>query len=311
MKILIEYLTPNESFHYVYENVRLQLQSRYPEIEEIEFRELPRGHNPHPGGANGVSTMKIVNKENNKTTVLSFWDRALQVFDNGVGWNNYNIVHLIGGLGIIPDELKQWQLVRPFKYSPLAYPLEFTRSYECIQKLRKEYIYEEKVKQACFIGCLYHPRDEFTKILNKHPMFKIIGPDAGLRYEPYYEEMQKYAMTLSFNGAGEYSIRDFESMGMGIPVLRSETISPLYAPFIPNENYIKGSRPSKAAFIIYPETKFHEIADEFIAAAENVMNNGELLTKISKNSIEYFDNYVLPSKIVDLFFKQFDLSLLK
>ena len=311
MKLLVEYLTPNQSFHYVYENVRLQLQTHYPEIEEVEFKELPRGHNPHPGGPNGVSTMKIINKANNKTTVLSFWDRALQVFDTGVGWDNYNIVHLIGGLGVVPKELAYWQTSKDFKYSPLAYPLEFTRSYECIAKQRREYTYDDKIKQACFIGCLYHPRDEFTKILTKHPMFKVFGPDAGLRYEPYYDEMQKYAMTLSFNGAGEYSIRDFESMGVGIPVLRSETISPLYAPFIPNVNYVRASQPSDSAFIIYPETNFKQIADQFIAAAEGIMNNGELLTQISKNRVEYFNNYVLPSKIVDLFFKQFDLSLLK
>lgn len=311
MKLLVEYLTPNQSFHYVYENIRYQLQFKCPEIEDLEYVELPRGHNPHPGGPNGVSTMKIINKDNYKTTVLSFWDRGLQVFDTGVGWEKYNIVHLIGGLGIVPRELANKIATKNFKYSPLAYPLEFTRSYECIANLRTEYKYDEKIKQACFIGCLYHPRDEFTKILTRHPMFKVMGPDAGLRYEPYYLEMQKYAMTLSFNGAGEYSIRDFESMGMGIPVLRSQTSSPLYAPFIPGVNYVRASQPSDDAFIIYPCTTFQEIADEFIAAAEGVMNNGELLTQISKNSIEYFDNYVLPGKIVDLFFKQFDLSLLK
>ena len=50
---------------------------------------------------------------------------------------------------------------------------------------------------------------------------------------------------------------------------------------------------------------------------ENYIIKGETIFQLFPDiqfydySFEYFNNYVLPSKIVDLFFKQFDLSLLK
>jgi hypothetical protein len=34
--------------------------------------------------------------------------------------------------------------------------------------------------------------------------------------------MSQYALTLSFNGNGEWCLRDVESMGLGIPTVRAE-----------------------------------------------------------------------------------------
>ena len=56
------------------------------------------------------STMKIINKENNKTTVLSFWDRTVDIVDaQGLGWDTLNVVHIIGGLGVFmtPEEIQE------------------------------------------------------------------------------------------------------------------------------------------------------------------------------------------------------------
>lgn len=309
MNIRVEYNTPNLSFHEIFESISAKLVWRYPSIHKVSIVPNPGGHNPNPGGPNGVSTMKIINEGNGKVVVVSFWDRGLDVFAPGIGWDDYNVVQLIGGLGIPPDRLAEIKASGVI-HTPFQYPLEHPRTYDDIEKAHKSYIYDLQIKQACFIGCLYHPRDEFMKILSKHPMFKIIGPDAGLRFGPYYEELSKYAMALSFNGAGEYSIRDFESMGMELPLLRSDANTPLHKPFIPNVHYIRASEASNQSWIIYPGTTFKQIADQFVDAVEKAMPNGELLTRIAENNRAYFNHYVKPKDITKLFFQLFDISVL-
>jgi hypothetical protein len=302
----------NQGFGYVYNRIANDMALRYPEILTSKVDTLSL-FNPceHPGGRCGVSTMKITNKENNKTTILSFWDRTIELtYGPGIGWEDFNIVHIIGGLGVplTPEEI---QTQYNIKFSPFLYPLEILSSYKYIQQFRKPYILEEKIKKACFIGSIYDSRKQIADILNQHPLFDIIGTDAGLRGEPYYEKMSQYALTLSFNGNGEWCLRDVESMGLGIPTLRSEMKTQFYKGLTPGVNYVKGTEPSINAFMVYPGMSFEETAAQFIAAAENVINNKELLTSISKNNIEYYDKYLLPDRIADEFFNVFDLEILK
>jgi len=303
----------NQGFGYVFNKIYNDFSSHYPDANIIRF-DIVDPNNPHcdhPGGRCGISTMKIINTSNNKTTILSFWDRTIDIFyAKGLGWEDFNIVHVIGGLGISQSP----ELIMTntgIKFSPFLYPLEILSSYNYIQQFRKPYILEEKIKKACFIGWLYDSRKQIADILNKHPLFDVIGTEAGLRGEPYYEKMSQYALTLSFNGNGEWCLRDVESMGLGIPTLRSEMKTPFYKGLVPGVNYIKGTEPSKSAFMTYHGISFQETADQFIAAAESVINNEELLTSISKNNIEYYNKYLLPDRIADEFFNVFDLEILK
>jgi hypothetical protein len=302
----------NQGFKYVYNRIANDMALRYPEIITSKIDTLSL-FNPcdHPGGRCGVSTMKITNKENNKTTILSFWDRTIEIFHaKGIGWEDFNIVHVIGGLGVplTPEEI---QIQHGIKFSPFLYPLEILSSYNYIQQFRKPYVLEEKIKKACFIGWLYDSRKQIADILNQHPLFDVIGTEAELRGESYYEKMSQYALTLSFNGNGEWCLRDVESMGLGIPTLRSEMKTQFYKGLTPGINYIKGTEPSINAFMTYPGVSFQETAAQFIAAAESVINNKELLTSISKNNIEYYDKYLLPDRIADEFFNVFDPEILK
>ena len=126
----------NQGFAYVfnriYEDISLhyanevKVKSRYHTVERL-------GPCQHPGGRCGISTMKIINKENNKTTVLSFWDRTVDIVDaQGLGWDTLNVVHIIGGLGVFmtPEEIQEKYNV---KFTPFLYPLEFLSSYKFIE----------------------------------------------------------------------------------------------------------------------------------------------------------------------------------
>jgi hypothetical protein len=302
----------NQGFKYVYNRIANDMALRYPEIITSKIDTLSL-FNPcdHPGGRCGVSTMKITNKENNKTTILSFWDRTIEIFHaKGIGWEDFNIVHVIGGLGVplTPEEI---QIQHGIKFSPFLYPLEILSSYNYIQQFRKPYVLEEKIKKACFIGWLYDSRKQIADILNQHPLFDVIGTEAELRGESYYEKMSQYALTLSFNGNGEWCLRDVEAMGLGIPLVRAELKTPFHKELVPGVNYIKGNEASINASLVFPGIPFEQSAANYIKAVEDTINNEELLTSISRNNIEYYQQYLLLDKIIESFFDIFDLELLK
>ena len=304
----------NKGFEYIFNSIYNDIKLHYPiDVPLVSRVNTVDPNNPcqHPGGRCGISTMKITNKENNKTTVLSFWDRTIELtYGPGIGWEAFDIVHIIGGLGVplTPEEIYNQHGI---KFSPFLYPLEFLSSYKYIEQYRKPYILEEKIKKACFIGWVYDSRKQVTDILQQHPLFEIIDTSAGLRGESYYDKMSQYALTLSLNGNGEWCLRDVESMGLGIPTVRAEMKTPFYKGLTPGVNYVKGMEASENAFMVFPGVSFEEVAQSYITAVENVIDNKELLTSISQNNIDYYDKYLLPNKIVDEFFNVFDLEILK
>jgi hypothetical protein len=303
----------NQGFEYVYNKIFNTFNLYYPGITISKTDTISLFYPcEHPGGRCGTSNMKIINKENNKTTVLSFWDRTMDIVASGgnLGWENLEIVHVIGGLGIFmtPEEIQNQYNV---KFTPFLYPLEFLSSYKYIEQYRKPYNLDNKIKKACFIGWIYDSRKQIADILNTHPLFEIMGIEAGLRGEHYYEKMSQYALTLSFNGNGEWCLRDVESMGLGIPTLRAELKTPFYKGLNPNINYIKGMEPSINAHMIFSGYSFEDTAAHYIEAVEKAFNNEELLYSVSQNNTEYYNKYLLPDKIVDEFFNVFDLKILK
>jgi len=304
----------NKGFEYVfnsiYNDVKLHYPIEVPLTSRINIVD-PNNPCPHPGGRCGISSMKITNKENGKTTVLTFWDRTMDIMNSrGLGWEDMNVVHVIGGLGVFmsPEDIQKHYNI---KFSPFLYPLEFLSSYKYIEQYRKPYVLEEKIKKACFIGWIYDSRKQVTDILQQHPLFEIIDTNAGLRGRNYYEKMSQYALTLSLNGNGEWCLRDVESMGLGIPTVRAEMKTPFYKGLNPETNYIKGMEPSANAFMVFPGVSFEEVAQNYITAVENAINDEQLLTSISQNNIDYYDKYLLPNKIVNEFFNVFDLEILK
>ena len=63
--------------------------------------------------------------------------------------------------------------------------------------------------------------------------------------------------------------------------------------------------------MVFPGVSFEEVAQNYITAVENAINDEQLLTSISQNNIDYYDKYLLPNKIVNEFFNVFDLEILK
>jgi len=307
MNLIFEFGGPNEGFTATYTKIYEKFNQHYPDINKTHVLK-GIGHCDHTGGRCGISSMAIINADNNKATVLAFWDRGTEIiFGNSwSGWAGVNIVHCIGGLGVSIDRLPTF----PIKFTPFHYPLEKLVRYDYIQNYRRPYVPIEKVQKACFIGNIYNGREKIVEELRKHPLFDIYGIDANYHNSAYFEKMSEYVLTLSLNGNGELCMRDFESMGLGIPVVRSEVKSMMSPPFIDGQNYIKGAAPSFDAWFVYGG-KDVQIAEQFIHSVETVISNHELLNTVSQNGIQYFDEYCYPEKIAEKFFDVFDLDILR
>jgi len=313
MRIQVEFCFDgknNFGFKTIFNGIYEKLITLYPNVlfNKVSLDEVyPFCGNP--GGRCGSSSMNIINLDNNKTVVLSFWDRSMEVLYKDL-WHELDVVHLIGGLGMqeTSEEIKN---KRNVLYSPFLYPIDTENGYNYIDKIREPYQYDKKIKKACFIGWLYQDREIISNILKTHPLFDIYGIEHNYRGLKYYEKINDYALTLSFNGNGEWCIRDAESIGLGIPIVRSELKTEFYGGFKPGEDYIRGSVPSDNASFYYPGYTHKQIAEQFIDAVENVIKNEELLTTISKRNVEYYDNNLRLPKIIDKFFTIFNIDNLK
>jgi len=298
----------NPAFMYIYDSIFKTLKIKYPEynIEHVHPSVDEKEH--CLGCPGGGSHFQIINPENNKTIVMSFWDRGMDVFLKHIGWGKYEIVQYIGGLGM---RLNSIQIKEQYDidHIPYQYPLGVPNAYNYIDECKKEYIPDQKIKKAIFIGAMHGIRKPLYDIMKNHPLVEII--DKSVNYydgKEFFEKVSQYVLSLSFNGYGELCMRDLESMGLNIPVVRSELLTQFHNPLIPNVHYVRGSDPCSDACSTFLNINPHILAEQFINAIETSINDYDKLIYISNNGSEYFENYCKPDYLVNLFFELLDIN---
>lgn len=288
----------NPYFQYIYNTIFETFSIKFPE-HNIKHLQPESMYQSSPGG---MSNFQITNDDNDKTILMSFWDRGMDAFMTNIGWEKYKIVQYIGGLGMTLNSQQIKELYNINHYN-FQYPLGVPNSYDYIDQIKSEYNPENKKRKAIFIGAMYGTRIPLTEILSKHELFEVLDNSHGYTGLEYFKKINEYRVSLSFNGNGEFCLRDLESMGLGIPCLRSELKTQFYNPLISDYHYIRGGRPCSQAWFTYQDSKIEDVAEEYIQALENIIDDFDKLKNISKNSIQYFDMYCKPDYIIDLFYK--------
>jgi len=288
----------NPYFHYIYHSIYNRFITLYPEFN-IKHKQPDSWYQSAPGG---MSNFQIINDDNNKTIVMSFWDRGMDVFQKGLGWEEYQIVQYIGGLGLYLNS-EQIKETYSIDHIPYQYPLGVPHSYDYVDEFRVDYNPESKIRKAVFIGQVYGVRKELEPWFKNHPLIDWFDGTAGIGGRDYYNKLKDYRIALSLNGTGEFCLRDLEAMGLNIPVVRSEILTPFYNPLIPDYHYIKASEPCDQACYVYRNIPTNILAEQFIYQIEKNIDDFDNLTKIANNGYEYFDKYSRPDYIIDLFFK--------
>jgi hypothetical protein len=296
----------NPYFKYIYNSIFERFVRENPQ-HSITQRQPDSMYQSSPGG---MSNFQITNSDNNKTILMSFWDRGMDAFEKGLGWGEYEMVQYIGGLGI-PLSDKEIKDTYGIDHCSFQYPLGVPNSYDYIEQTRAAYEPDQKINKAIFVGAIYGTRTPLQEILNKHPMFEVLDNSHGYTGLDYFQKINQYRVSLSFNGNGEFCLRDLESMGLGIPCLRSELLSQFHNPLIPNEHYIRATDPCSRAWFTYSTMDIKEVADQYIDSLEKYMNNYEELIKISQKSSQYFDMYCRPDYIINLFFNLVNINALE
>lgn len=296
----------NPYFKYIYNSIFDKFSYLYPQhnIRHVQ----PQGmYQSSPGG---LSNFQIVNEDNNKTILMSFWDRGLDNLNKSLGWEKYEMVQYIGGLGMNINS-KEIKSIHNVDHVNFQYPMGVPNSYDLANQVKEEYNPENKKRKAIFVGALYGTRITLTDILSKHPLFEILDSSSGYFGLDYFKKINEYRVSLSFNGNGEFCLRDLESMALGIPCLRSELKTQFYNSYIPEEHYIRGGRACSNAWFTYSDSKIEDIAQEYIEALEKTIDDHDLLKKISHKSFEYFDIYCKPDYIIELFYKLVNINALE
>lgn len=275
-------------------------------------------HSPINQGADSIDSiqvMTIVNPLNKKAIVFNVGPKCAGPFASNKGWNDFNIVQIIGGASVskswydkLSDDKKSF--FNDFR-SPICFPLDQTTHEEIVLNFKPDSFYK-KNRQAFFLGNTQNliGRIKISKILNKHPLFKIVDrKDSGRNFKDYINEMSQYKISLSLNGFAEACYRDWESMGIGIPIIRSEFYSQYNSPIIPNVHYISGSEPTINGETVY-KSSFEDIADQLIHAVETYIDNEDFLNQISENGKKYFIENLTCDAIVKKFMSLLKLNLL-
>lgn len=291
----------NPYFRFIYNGIFEKFKVKFPEIECVhqqpDYEKL--GHCPSCPG--GYSHFQVINPDNNKSILMSFWDRGMDLLNKDLGWGEYDIVQYIGGLGmnINSEQIKEQYGI---DHTRFQYPLGVPNSYEYVRDNYTPYNPEEKIRKAVFIGAVYGIRAELEKYLKDHPLIDWFDQNAGYHGEKYYDKLKEYRLVISLNGHGELCLRDLEAMGLGIPVIRTLTHTQFYNPIIPNYHYIPAGPACDIACFVYNNTTPEALALEHIKAIEENIDNHQKLINLSKRGRDYFKYYADPAYIINLYF---------
>lgn len=258
----------------------------------------------------GLLMCTLVNKENNKAILINLADRLEPNLLPNHGYDNFNIVQVIGGMSVSSYEYTKNKEFIDAKRLPLMIPVDKVEEDEYLVKCSRNT--GKKIKKAFFIGNVYGGRSEIVEILNTHPLFEIKHSirEEGLPFKEYIKEMQKYSLCLSLNGFAEICYRDIEAMGAYVPVVRSEFFNQYFKEIIPNHHYIVGSEPSTNGFLGYSKSP-KEIAMQFIDKVEKVINDELYLDTVAYNGRKYYEGNCTVESITENAISILNLNLLK
>jgi hypothetical protein len=295
----------NVYYKYIFNSIYEKLKIKYSDCEINH--EQPENSTFDNGAPGYMCNFQIINPENNKTIVMSFSDRGDRLFEPNLGWGKYKKMQYIGGLGMYLTS-NQIREIYDVEHIPFQYPLGYPDSYDYINEFRREYDPEKFIRKAVYIGSIYDSRIAVTNYMKNHPLVEII--DKIYTPRDYFEKMKDYRIGLSFNGNGEACLRDFEIMGLGIPLMRAELKTQFYNKLIPDYHYIKSWEPDEQAWYGFRGVDFKKMADNHIYLIEKYIDDYDTLKEFSNRGLQYFESYCYPDYMVDLFLKLIKLDAL-
>lgn len=286
-------------YHNIYKTLRLQKGLK---VTHIQPDYSDGACMSCPGGR---SNFQIINPLNNKSILMSFWDRGMDVFQAGLGWEKYDIKQYIGGIGMHKTS-RQIMEDYGIRHEPFQYPLGVAGSDEMIDIAKAKNL--PKKEKAVFIGQIYGTREELVNHFSKTGFIDVFDPSAGFVGQSYYDKMSEYGLIISLNGNGEFCMRDLEGFGLGVPVVRSMLKTRFHNQLVPNVHYLVGSAACPDAWHSYKTMDIKNVAESFIRTIEGAFYDPNKLNYVGNMGEIYYRNYANPAYISNLFIDLIDIN---
>lgn len=284
MNILVTFEYPYTSWNplIVFKNYYEWFESYYSN-HTITYQNTEPHTRHNPSGIGSPHVMIIRNLENKKYIIVSYWDRAIELTWQGNGWDVENNVDLITSAGVH----------FPMETTPFSYTC-YSNDFEKYASENRKPWQEKEENRLFFRGYLYSER----KLMSEYkPEFFEESRKTPIEY---FEELNNSKISLSLNGAGEICNRDIEILCSGSVLIRPKLNQKFHNELIPDFHYLSVERISNP----------RQQLDAIIKKYEEVKDNSELLSNISKNGLDWFNSNGSMTSNVELLKKITDLNKL-
>ena len=119
------------------------------------------------------------------------------------------------------------------------------------------------------------------------------GAPGQLPPREHLHELRRHAIALSLPGAGDICNRDFECLGLGVPLLRPVFATEFARPLVPGVHYIgvpyEHAGPDETTLPPDRPKDPRQLAHDLLATYRQVRDNADLLHDIARRGREYYD----------------------
>lgn len=276
------------------------------------------------GGVYSCMNFSILNPDNNKYILISFFDNWKYHFMSHMGWDAKNMVQFFYPGGFNYSDYFSFKEISN-KNPDLTFPDNIDEVYKsfyygtyfdcCYDELKN--IYEtksQKINKLYFRGWLWDFRKKMIENINMGDILIIDknNNNQNLEYIEFLKDTKKYVAALSLPGGNEMCNRDIECFAIGVPVIRPSLNINYDDPLIPNYHYISCynfcdySKDGNPKYLSYQDFKLN-----LISTWDKVKNNQEYLDFVAKNARIWFEKNCTVDNNIDIILKKLNLDLLK
>lgn len=295
MKLKVSYEFPNQKWTVssIYSLVGNYIKNTYPNTVVVNSTTVRMTKDPC--NIHGPGFLVITNMDTKKYLVVSYWDRAYELFFRDCGWEPEYCMGILTSHGVIHNT---YELSK--QYNVPIIPISFSQYLIQFDKLALKSIplHRKSRTELLFRGFLHGDgyRDKLGELLPE----TVLNSENKLEPLDYYKELQDTRICLSLNGAAELSHRDIEILGAGSVLLRPILKQKFHNRLLNNVHYIGYEYGNSAK----------EHADNLLKKYKEIKNNDQLLKTVSENGYKWFLNNGTVQKNAEIIISQLDLNTL-
>lgn len=281
-----------------FNNLFEKLQNKYPEHEFIVVN-YPEFDNLGYGSIFSCMNFSIINPDNDKYMVLSFFDNWKYHFMKHLGWKPEKMVKFFypGGFNYLDYfHWRQNNVHNDDIYCPInIQDIYQSFYYQTYGPQNIEYSYsEDTIDKIVFRGWLWPFREEMISEIDDESISIIEKREnkasKTLPYDEYLKELSQHRCSLSLPGGTEICNRDIECFAVGSPVIRPFVNIEYEDPLIANYHYISCFADIKY-WNGFPEAlDLKSFGKNLLDIWERVRYNKDYLMFISKNARSWYEN---------------------